>query len=156
MGNWMIGGGGSAGGNTTGGGGAGAGAALRTTTGAGAGGTICSAVAVRARAGANGAGPGTVLGAGCGAAGALCTAGGGVTALEGNAVSSRPRSTDVTIAMVSAITPATKMAVSELPINRKGLRRSGTSSGSQAMSAVFLDESASPRNVVVSPARASG
>ena len=62
----------------------------------------------------------------------------------------------ITIAMVSAIIPAAKMAVSELPINRNGLLRSDTSSGSEAMSAVSRDESAWPRNVVASSARASG
>jgi hypothetical protein len=58
--------------------------------------------------------------------------------------------------MASASSPATKMAVSELPIKRNGLLRSDTSSGSEAMAAVSADELAWPKNVVVSTARASG
>ena len=62
----------------------------------------------------------------------------------------------IAIAMASATIPATKMAVSELPINRNGLLRSVTSSGSDAMSSVSRNALASPRNVVASSARASG
>ena len=62
----------------------------------------------------------------------------------------------ITIAMAGAVIPATKIAVSELPTNKKGLLGSGTSSESDAMSAVAADASARPRNVVASSAREIG